>query len=370
MTHGLWPRLKRLFLREAFFFIVLALTALVGIFSPPDIGDVDWRVIILLFCLMLAAAAFEQSGLLRILAQGALGLFRTGRRMGAAMIAVTGLLSMLLTNDVALLTVVPVTLAMAKLSGMKPGRLIVLETLAANIFSALTPFGNPQNLYIFARYAPSAAEFMGCILPFCLSGGALLYAANAFFSGGALPEFKLEPVGLSDRRALLCGAAVFVLSVLSVLRVLDAWLLLVLALPAVLVLAPRLFRRVDYFLLLTFVLFFLFVSSVTGMEGLMNAVQPLLSGRVRIFAASAALSQVISNVPAAVLLSSFVEDWRPLLLGVSVGGLGTLVASLASLISYRLYAREYPGKKGYLRFFGVLNLAFLVLLTGGALLFL
>ncbi|CDZ24079.1 transporter [[Clostridium] cellulosi] len=310
---------------------------------------------------MLTCVAFERCNLLTSLAGLSLGKFSTPRMLGFAMISVTGLLSMFVTNDVALLTVVPLTLSMSKVSGKDPYILIILETIAANIFSALTPFGNPQNLYLFSYFKLEPLQFFLIMLPFCLIGIAILFAANFLFNSGG--KFKTEKIKFEvyEPRLLYSAAVVFIFNILSVLHVLDYRIALAATLIIFLIFAPRLILKADYFLLMTFVLFFLFTDSVTGISMIKSFFSSALNAKYTVLIAATGLSQIISNVPSAVLISGFTENHKELLYGVSAGGLGTLVASLASLISYKLYIRQYDASK-YIKAFSALNFGALAII--------
>ncbi|WP_162162936.1 SLC13 family permease [Gorillibacterium massiliense] len=350
--------------KESFFFIVLAVTVILSFFSMPHVSAIHWNVIATLFALMLVCSAFTECRLLDWIAVRALGTFQTPRKLGLAMIAATGALAMVVTNDVALLTVVPLTLIMAKMSGKDPFLLIILETLSANLFSALTPFGNPQNLYLYDYYGIPAGEFFRMMLPFGLAGAALLVAVNGLFNKGDVYKTKQKKPDFQNGKLLFGATAAFLLIILSVLRVADYRIALAATLLIFFVLARRMFIKVDYFLLGTFILFFLFTDSLIGIEAVRDGFVRFLAGNGTVVLVAAGVSQLISNVPAAVLLSGFTGDYRELLYGVSVGGLGTLVASLASLISYKLYAREYaPGI--YFRRFTLLNASLLIVLAAG-----
>ncbi len=355
-------RAASFFAKEPLFALSLLVTAGVSIFSLPHLSAVRWSVISTLFSLMAVCRAWEQCQLLSRLAALALGAFKTPRRLAFAMVGVTGLLSMFITNDVALLTMVPLTLLMARASDRDPAILVILETISANVFSALTPFGNPQNLYLFSYYDIPTAEFFETMLPFGLLGAGLLIMMTLLLVRGEAYSLKPDVPTITNRRLLWGALLVFALNVLAVLRVVDYRLVLIITLVVFGLLAPRLLLRVDFYLLGTFVLFFLAVDGLTGMEQVQAFFSALLNTPQSVLLISAGLSQVISNVPAAVLLSGFTSFYRELLLGVSVGGLGTLVASLASLISYRLYAREYPSRT-FMLWFSLTNLAALVVLA-------
>lgn len=348
--------------KEAFFFITLALTMLASIVSAPQVAAIRWNVICALFCLLLVCAGFKHSNLLTSLASKTIRAFNTPRRLGFIIILITGGLAMLVTNDVALITVVPLTMIIAKLSGENPSLLIIMETLSANILSALTPFGNPQNLYLYSFYSIPTAEFFRYTAPVCILGLLLVLAVNFFFNGGGNYATDVADVEIRNKPLLAVSLAGFSLNVLSILRMVDYRISLAVTAALFLVFNWRMFLKVDYFLLLTFVCFFLFTSSVTGMPAVRSLFSKLLTTPDSVLIVSAAVSQVISNVPTAALLSGFTDHYRELLLGVTIGGAGTLIASLANLISFRIYAAEYKTKK-YLRAYTLLNIGILIFLV-------
>ena len=354
--------------REPFFAVTLALTVFFSFFSRPHFSAVHWNVIATLFSLMVVCHAFDRCEVLESFAGLALGTFRTPRKLGLAMIFATGLFAMFVTNDVALLAVVPLTMKMAKVSGRDPLLLIILETMSANLFSAITPFGNPQNLYLYSFYKIEPAEFFRMMAPFCLTGILLLIAINLIFNRGGPFEIQRPHFEIYDGRLLAGASAAFLLNILSVFRLIDYRIALAATVAIILLLAPRLILKADFFLLATFVLFFLFTDSITGIRPIRELFTGALHSEASVLLVSAGLSQIISNVPAAVLISGFTAHYRELLYGVSAGGLGTLVASLASLISYKFYIREYRSGK-YVRLFTLLNFGVLFIMIFFVLLF-
>lgn len=344
--------------REPLFAVTLILTAALSCLSKPRFGAVRWNVIATLFSLMLICHAFDRCQLLSSLAGAALGTFKTPRKLGFVMIFATGLIAMFVTNDVALLAVVPLTMKMARVSGKDPYMLIILETMSANLFSAITPFGNPQNLFLYSYFKIPTLEFFKMLVPFCLLGIVLLLLINFIFNSGNEFEVEVKRFEIFDSKLLAGASFAFFINILSVFRLLDYRIALAATLLIVIFTAPRLIAKVDYFLLATFVLFFLFTDSVSNIQLIMVLFAHILNSKISVLIASAGISQIISNVPAAVLISGFTSHYRELLYGVSAGGLGTLVASLASLISYKYYSCEY--KQGrYIRVFSIFNFAVL-----------
>ena len=201
------------------------------------------------------------------------------------------------------------------------------------------------------------------MLPFGALGIALLLLSVPLLCRGGCYNAERAPFATKNHRLLIAAAVVFAVNILSVLRIVDYRISLALAAAVFLVLAPRLFKSVDYVLLLTFVLFFLFTDALTSIPAVRAFFGGLLGTKASVLLTSAASSQVISNVPAAVVLSGFTGEYGALLFGVSAGGLGTLIASLASLISYKLYVRAFPNEtRAYLKAFHLLNAAFLAIL--------
>ncbi len=354
--------------REPVLCVAFLCAALSALFVPLDAAYasyIDARVLILLFCLMATVAGCKASGLFDMLAKLLLQGDRSFRVVSFTLVMLPFFASMLVTNDVALIAFVPFAVLVLTHAGRTRSLawVVVLQAVAANLGGMATPVGNPQNLYLFLRYDVGLAEFLGLLAPYvALAFAALAAASLASGSGRARVVVPLAAKGVDVRRVALHGA-LFAACLLAVARVMDAWLLLV-AVVAVLLLFDRpALKAVDYGLLLTFVCFFVFAGNMGRIDEVRAALEGLMDQSA--LAASIAASQVISNVPAAVLLSEFTADWRSLLLGVDIGGLGTPVASLASLIALRIYLHsEGAGIGRFLATFAVVNVAFLALLLG------
>ena len=294
----------------------------------------DFRVVYTLLVFLVIVKGLEGKGALCKIASR----FREGRYLYLKLTLLTALLSMLVTNDVALLTVVPLTLAL-DLSAGREAFLLVLETITANGASTLTPFGNPQNMFIYYYYHLNPWEFAKAIAPLSIVSLALVLLV-AYIMG---KNYRCEGGngrGVSFDRAAYVYLLCFSLFILAVLRVLP---LAVGVLPLIYAfLFDRASLSVDYLLLLTFVVFFGFT------DNLIHILHISLESSTQVFLCSTLASQVISNVPSALLLADFTNNWKALLWGVSVGGFGNLIGSLASLISYRLYKAKSVNAKGYL----------------------
>ena len=273
--------------------------------------------------------------------------------------------SMLVTNDVALLVFVPFTLGLLSQLGCANAviPILVLQTIAANLGSMATPVGNPQNLYLYAAYELGIADFFGVVLPLTAVSLVCLSAASLPVLPKALPKQKLEDARICSFKELLLYAGLFLLCLLTVFRVIPYPITTVIVVAVLLLVNRKLLGQIDYMLLLTFVCFFVVSENLGRMDAVREFLQSLLGRNTLLTAVGA--SQVISNVPAAVLLSGFTDQWADLLAGVNIGGLGTPIASLASLITLKLYIPSPGARVG--RFLAVFTLAnimgLIVLLT-------
>ena len=349
---------------------VLSIAALLAVVSmavvPPSaayLSYVDVRVLCLLFCLMAVVAGIQECGMFSVLAQTLLAGRKPFRVICILLVMLPFFSSMLVTNDVALITFVPFAILVLELAGRRDAmiRVIVLQTIAANLGSMATPVGNPQNLFLYAHYQLDAGDFFGLLLPLTGFSFMVLLIAAAWGGGTPIQISFPERARMEEPKKLAVYLVLFVLCLLSVFRVLHYGVLTVIVAAALAVLSPKLLRQVDYGLLLTFVCFFVFSGNLGQIPAVYDALAALLEKNTLL--CSAAVSQVISNVPAAVLLSGLTQDWQGLLAGVDVGGLGTPVASLASLISLKFYLRTEDRSVGkYMLWFTAANVIGLVIL--------
>ena len=357
------------FKREKVLTLALLLAAVSMFIVPPDRGYgeyMDLRVLALLFCLMLLVKGLQSVGLFDVMIQKVFGGVKRSRAMCRILVLLCFFTSMLITNDVALITFVPFAILTLRLCGQErlTIRVVVLQTIAANLGSMATPIGNPQNLYLFSASGMGAGEFLLTMLPLTALSLALILLATQIIPN---EEIRLTLQGgatISSRGELVAYCGLFIVNLLVVLRVFDWPPALIITLLGVVALRRwKLLMQVDYALLITFVGFFVFVGNLGRMDAVSAWLAKLLTGREILV--SALLSQVMSNVPAALLLSGFTENFKGLMLGTNAGGLGTLIASMASLISYKLYAAQPNAEKGkYFAMFTLYNVAGLILLLG------
>ncbi len=355
------------FLKKEIVFTVSLVCALFTVFFVPFdkeyIGYIDLRVLCLLFSLMAVIAGFKNIGVFRLLTSQLLSKIQNGRILGVTLVLLPFFSSMFVTNDVALIVFVPFTISLLAELGCARSiiSITVLQTVSANLGSAATPIGNPQNLYIFSKYNLSPDEFFSVILPICAVSLVLLIVCSVFAIPSTLSNKKAEKESIISKKQLFVYLFLFALCLLTVFGVMNYFITIAVVIVAFLFTDRKVLKDVDYILLLTFVCFFVISGNLARVEVVSDFLQKLLAENSLLTAVGA--SQIISNVPAAVLLSGFTDNWKDLLLGVNIGGLGTPVASLASLISLKFYMRsEKPETLKFLFMFSIVNIAFLAVL--------
>ena len=357
----------RSFLKKEPVLVISVLAAAVSCFLvPPDAGYldyIDFRTLSLLYALMTVVAGLRKAGVFAALAHALCARAKNIRSIGMILVGLCFFSSMLITNDVALLTFVPFAVVVLGLAGRKQEliRVVVLQTVAANLGSMLTPVGNPQNLHLYTHYGLSMGEFLLTTLPVWLLSLALVLGC-CFSLPGAGFSAALDDQPAVERRSLGSYLALFAVCLLTVLRVLSWPAMLAVVILIVLILDRPTLLEADFMLLLTFVAFFIFAGNLARIEAVDSLLRRLLSGRE--YLTALLTSQVISNVPAALLLSRFTDNAKALLLGTNIGGLGTPIASLASLISLKLYSRSEDARLGrFLLEFTVVNVVLLIVLS-------
>ena len=330
-----------------------ALFLLAGRVTPrAALGAVDVDLLLVLFALLVTVEILRASGYLDLVVRGSVGRFRTTRAFGIALVAFSGLLATLVTNDVTLFVVIPFTVIASRFSDFDVEDAVILEIVASNLIGCLTPLGNPQNLFVYHRSGWSAAVFVATMLPFagwCAAG--LLAAIFLLGPSHAMKRNEVE-LPATNGYAAAAGAGCFLLVLLEVARVLDSWPAAIAAAICGVVFLRRRMLRIDFSIIPLF--FFAFIV-VEGMRSFAFELHASLYG------SSIALSQVISNVPATIMLTPFAKgEWRELLYGVNAGGCGTIIASLANLLGWRIYIRESNRDPRFFRRLTAINAAFLV----------
>lgn len=381
----MFTKVKDFFKKETVCCIAFLLAVVSMFFIPPSVNYfsyIDFRVLALLFSLMAVVRGFSSIGVFTRLGTLLLTHVHSLRMLSALFIFLCFFFSMLITNDVALITFVPFTILVLSMAEQKKFLIpvIVLETIAANLGSMLTPLGNPQNLYLYTISGLSIGAFVRIMLPYSFVSAILLLIFILFLpkdtvstATAANTANSTNTVTASNTSNVICEAVkarknprilftayliLFLLCLLTVLHIPPYQIMFLLVLTGFLLLDYRVLKDVDYFLLLTFLCFFIFIGNMKQISLVHELISKLLVHHEVLMGIGA--SQIISNVPAAILLSGFTDDYSALLIGVNLGGLGTLIASLASLISFKFYTNSNGNDtRRFLGIFTLYNVIFL-----------
>ena len=355
------------FAKKNFVLVIAAVLALIScIIVKPDaeyLGYFDFKTLTCLFCTLAVICALKNIRFFTIVAKKIVKCAGNTRTLALSLVYITFIGSMFLANDMALLTFLPLGYISLSATGKEKymAPIFIFQNIAANLGGMLTPFGNPQNLYIYTKFNIPTLEFMGImVLPFILS--IILFTLCCFF----IPRESLDMICDDGEKTNPKKAAfflvLFALAILTVFRVVPYYICLPITFFAVLFVDKKALLKVDYPLLLTFVCFFLLAGNVSRIGVVNDFFASLLEKNTLLTAIGSC--QVISNVPSAILLSEFTTNYKELLLGVNIGGVGTLISSLASLITFREYTSHVKGKTlSYLGLFTALNFGFLIILT-------
>lgn len=353
--------------QNAVMLIALLAAIITSIIVPPDkeyIGYFDFKTLTCLFCVLAVVCALKNIKFFYILALKIVQIFKNARISVLALVYITFIGSMLIANDMALLTFLPLGYLVLTTTGKRKYMAVtfILQNIAANLGGMLTPFGNPQNLYLYTKFNIPTLEFMSIMAPpFVLSILLITICCFIFVKPEPL-ELQKEDIKLNPGRTVLY-LILFALSIIIVFRVIPYWIGLIIIPIVLLIVDRKALLMVDYSLLLTFVFFFIFAGNMARIDAVREVFSELLNKNTLLV--SVLSCQFISNVPSAILLSQFTSNYRDLLVGVNIGGVGTLISSLASLITFREYVKLNPGKgKWYILLFSLFNFAFLIILTG------
>lgn len=362
------------FIKKETVLIIAAFAAIISMFFVPPSQQyaeyIDFSVLSLLFCLMIVISGFISTNLFGVISSKILHFTSNIRTVAFILVNICFFGAMLVTNDVALLTLVPFTIGLLKSENADTLIfIIIMETISANLGSMITPIGNPQNLYLYTQYNIGISEFFSIILPIGGVSYLFIMASTLFIKKKPLSATDLSCEKIVDKWRFCVYCLLFIACILTVLRVLNYIICLLIVGIIILIINPKLYKRVDYSLLLTFVAFFVFVGNISSIADVRSIISRIICGNELV--SGICISQIISNVPAAIMMSGFTENYKALLIGVDLGGLGTLVASLASLITFKIYANsQNADKKKYLLRFTLINFLFLALLGGIYILFL
>ena len=355
------------FIKKNVVMVIAMLAAIVTcFFVPPDrayLGYFDVKTLTCLFCVLAVVCALKNVKFFYILAKKIVQLFKNARASILGLVYITFIGSMLIANDMALLTFLPLGLLVLSSTGKSKymAFTFIMQNIAANLGGMLTPFGNPQNLYLYTKFNIPTLEFMSIMAPPFVIAILLITICCCIFVKPEPLVMKDEPATLPVARTVIY-LLLFALSIAIVFRGIP-YMVGLIVIPIVLIFMDRkALKMVDYPLLMTFVFFFVFSGNMARIDVVKTVFSYLLHKSTFLF--SVLSCQVISNVPSAILLSQFTENYRELLLGVNIGGVGTLIASLASLITFREYTKQNKGKTGYyVMLFSAFNFAFLIIMA-------
>lgn len=383
--------------RESVLFIAVVLAIFSMFVVTPDeqyISYIDFRTLAILFSLMAIVSGFKKLGIFDMLAKKMLSSVKSLRELTAVLIFLCFFTSMVITNDVALITFVPFTIIIMNQMGEDFKnkwllKIVALQTIAANLGSMFTPIGNPQNLYLFGISNLNILDFFMLMLPFTLIAFALLIIyifatcrtkefsvnGNTDKTDDIADTYKNQATSINEntskadniastnksKKKLIVYIILLILSILCVGRIIPYQLIFILVFMYTILRDRKILLEVDYPLLATFAALFIFIGNIERVSAFSNFLQSIISGHEII--TSVVASQIMSNVPAAILLSQFTDNISKLIIGINIGGLGTIIASMASLISFKYIARENPAfKRRYLMLFTVYGLVFLIVL--------
>lgn len=353
--------------KEPVLLIASVLAVISAFFNPPGkeyLEYIDFRVLGILLSLMLVVAGLQSNSVFIRMGEVLIAGCNSTRKLAAVLIFLCFISGMFITNDVALITFVPFAILTLKMGDKEKFiiPIIVAQTIAANLGSMFTPMGNPQNLYLYGLSGMNMGEFLMLTLPYIIVSAIMLVVFILLIKNEPLSAAGNAVGTKMSGKQIVVYVVLFLLCILTVLRIVEWYVATVVVVVTVLVLDWRILKKADYGLLLTFIAFFIFVGNMSELTAVKNLLSSLVEGRELLV--SIVSSQVISNVPAAVLLSGFTNNYRELIIGINLGGMGTLIASMASLISYKLFANEYPDKKGkYVLRFTVTSVFFLAVLV-------
>jgi Na+/H+ antiporter NhaD/arsenite permease-like protein len=359
--------LKRKFKEDTILFISGILAVISCFFVTPDsqyIGYVNFRVLAILFSLMLVVSALIRIGTFDYMTNRLLGRIHSEKYISLLLVVLSFFMSMLLTNDVTLVTLVP--FAVNVLKAYKDRRrtmyTLILMTVSANLGSMLTPIGNPQNLYLYSEYHIKLSKFILLMLPYSAIS-LLLLIISVFIlnkTDKTLDTAVTKDIAAPKALPMAVYSILFVICLLTVSNVLNYLIMLGIVALVIFIIDKKAYKNVDYGLLLTFIFFFVLIGNLGRISIIHDTLSVIIEKNVTLTAILA--SQIISNVPAAMLLSAFTDKGTALVIGTNLGGLGTLIASMASLITYKFYNKIKKEGEHYLLAFTVINVIFLAIL--------
>ena len=352
--------------KEVVLSVAIVATIITLFFVPPDkeyLEYFEYKTLIALFCMLAVVAGLKNTNVFELISKTLIGLFKTRRAVIYSLVYGTFFFDMIVANDMSLITFLPLTYIVLHSTNNDKylAFTFIMQTIAANMGGMITPYGNPQNLYLYSYYNIPTLEFFGVLLIQSITVAVLLFVGCLFIKNEKL---TLESKGKIDikKKELSVYAVLFVFVILSIFRVVPHVITLALVILAVLIVDRERFKHVDYALLATFCVFFIFSGNIARIPGIKEFIAGIVEDNTLV--AGIVSCQFISNVPTAIFLSKFTENYRDLLVSVNIGSLGIIISSLASLITLKEYLKHQPKNfKKYMGLFTLINTTFLIVLV-------
>jgi Na+/H+ antiporter NhaD/arsenite permease-like protein len=351
--------------KEVVLSIAIVATIITMFFVPVDkeyLGYFEFKTLITLFCMLAVVAGLKNTNIFELVSRKLISLFKTRRAVIYCLVYGTFFFDMIVANDMSLITFLPLTYIVLHSTNNDKylAFTFIMQTIAANMGGMITPYGNPQNLYLYSFYNIPTLEFFSVLLIQSITVAVLLYLGCLFIKNEKL-ELKNDEKFEIKKKELAVYMALFVFVILSIFRVVPHWITLILVVLAVLIVDIKRFRHVDYALLATFCVFFIFSGNIARIEVIKDFIAGIVEDNTLI--AGIVSCQFISNVPTAIFLSKFTNNYNDLLVSVNIGSLGIIISSLASLITLKEYLKHQPKNfKKYMGLFTLINTSFLVVL--------
>lgn len=351
--------------KEVVLSIAIVATVITIFFVPIDkeyLGYFEYKTLVALFCMLAVVAGLKNTNVFELISKKLIGLFKTRRAVIYCLVYGTFFFDMIVANDMSLITFLPLTFIVLHSTNNDKYLAItfILQTIAANMGGMITPYGNPQNLYLYSYFNIPTLEFFGVLLIQAITVAVLLFIACLFIKNDPL-TLKNEEKFEIKKKELIIYAILFVFVILSIFRVVPHLITLAIVVVTVLIVDRKRFKYVDYALLATFCVFFIFSGNIARIPAVKELISSIVAENTLI--AGIVSCQFISNVPTAIFLSKFTENYRDLLVSVNIGSLGIIISSLASLITLKEYLKHQPkGLKKYMGMFTLVNTTFLAIL--------
>lgn len=361
---------KEFIFKDKVFFISFIIAIISMLFVLPNKKYLDYfnvHVLVTMFCLMISVRGFIESNIFSKIAIYLTSKVFSIRYIVLILVFATYFIGMWVTNDAVLLTLIPFTIYVIKQTNQEKHIVVilVLQTIAANMGSSLTPMGDPQNIYLYQLYQISFHDFILTMLPIAITSLILLIVLTVVL----IPNDFVHPILITpkvDKKRVIISLVVFVTVLLFILRIIPVWSLFIVTIILAFVFYPRWISKIDYHLLLTFVAFFIITGNISNLSIMNNLQDVVFTSRIRVYITGILTSQIISNVPATILLSTFlpIQYVKTLLQAVNIGALGTIIASLASLITFRYLNLHFKQEsKTYLKTYSLISVIFIIIVT-------